>query len=185
MIIGLCGKTGSGKSTLAKDIKSLCKKEVAIVDIDKIGHDVLEISEVKDNLVKCFGKEVLENGKVNRKVLSRIVFESKEEMEKLTDITWNSMEEIIDKILEENKDKVVILDWILLPKTKFFLECDIKVLLDIDILVRKERVIKRDNITNDAFILREKASLEYNKEDLDYVIVDNYKEVLERLVNSL
>lgn len=185
MIIGLCGKTGSGKSTLAKDIKALCKKEVVIVDIDKVGHDVLEISDVKNNLVNTFGKDILENGKVNRKVLSKIVFDSKEEMDKLAEITWDSMEKIIDRILEENKDKIAILDYILLPKTKFFLQCDIKVLLDVDVDVRKERVIIRDKITSDAFYLREKASLEYKKEDFDYVVVNNYKEVLERLVNNL
>ncbi len=185
MIIGVCGKTGSGKSTFAKDIKDLCKKEVVIVDIDKVGHDVLEIRDVIENLVKYFGRNILENGKVNRKVLSKIVFDSKDEMDKLTEVTWSSMEKIIDKVLEDNKDKVIILDWILLPKTKFFLQCDIKVLLDIDVLERKERVIRRDKITSDDFYLREKASFEYNNEDFDYVIVDNYKEVLERLVNNI
>lgn len=37
----------------------------------------------------------------------------------------------------------VILDWILLPITKYFNMCDIKVLLDVPTEIRKYRTIKR------------------------------------------
>ena len=52
---------------------------------------------------------------VDRKKLGKIVFSNKEEMKKLESITWNYMEKEIDKIILNNKEKVIILDY---PKEK-------------------------------------------------------------------
>ena len=40
-------------------------------------------------------------------------------MDKLTNATWPFMENLIDKVIRENSDKIVVLDWQLLPKTKY------------------------------------------------------------------
>lgn len=182
MIIGICGKSGSGKSTLAKNIKKLSTREVVHLDIDKIGHNALRYEEAKEELVKTFGKEVLNKDIIDRKKLSNIVFNSNGEMQKLTDITWKYMQLEIDKFLIDNKDKVIILDWLLLPKTDYFNKCDIKVLLDVPYEIRKSRTIKRDNITSEAFDLREKASLEFDKDKFDYVFENSEMENVKRLV---
>ena len=55
MLIGLCGKSASGKSTLSKLL--IDTKDVIHVDIDKIGHDVLTIDDVKQDLVQTFGED--------------------------------------------------------------------------------------------------------------------------------
>ena len=52
MIIGVCGKSGSGKSTISCKIIELTKKQVLHLNIDKIGHDVLLIKDVKEELIK-------------------------------------------------------------------------------------------------------------------------------------
>ena len=54
MIIGICGKSGSGKSTLARQIIKHNKNAIHL-DIDEIGHQVLLIDEVKNELEKSFG----------------------------------------------------------------------------------------------------------------------------------
>ncbi len=95
------------------------------------------------------------------------------------------MKIIIDKFISENKDKIIILDWQLLPITQYFNMCDIKILLDVPYEIRKERTIKRDNITEEAFDLREKASTPINPNDFDYVLKDNGREQVERVVKSL
>lgn len=182
MIIGICGKSGSGKSTLAKYLVEYYENKAIHLDIDKIGHKVLTIDEVQNELVKEFGYEVIKFHKVDRKKLGEIVFNSREKMEMLTKITWKHMEQEIDKIILENNDKIIILDWILLPVTKYLKQCDIKILLDIPCEIRKERAIKRDGITSESFNLREKASIDYNEKDFDYVIKDNNKENIKRLV---
>ena len=48
--------------------------------------------------------------------------------------------------------------------------CDIKILLDIPYKVRKQRAMKRDNITKEAFDLREKVSISFDESTFDYVL---------------
>ena len=185
MIIGICGKSGCGKTTLANNIIELASREAVHLDIDKVGHQVITIPEVKEELVNTFGESILTEDYVDRKKLNKIVFDSKEEMAKLTEITWKHMQIIINKFISENKDKIIILDWQLLPITQYFNMCDIKILLDVPYEVRKERTMKRDNITEEAFDLREKASTPINPNDFDYVLKDNGREQVERVVKSL
>ena len=169
MIICICGKSCSGKSTLSMKIASIFDNSV-YVDIDKIGHSVLNIKKVQNELINNFGNEIIANNIVNRKKLGSIVFNSKTEMEKLTDITWKYMEKEIDKIIEENQDKMIILDYLLLPKTKYFKMSNLRILLDIPYHIRKERALMRDKITSEEFDLREKNSMEYNINDFNYVL---------------
>lgn len=183
MIIGICGKSGCGKSTLANYIMNNNENSTSL-DIDKIGHYVLTLKEVENELVKCFGNDILNNKNIDRTKLGDIVFNSRFEMKKLTDITWYYMEIEIDRFLEKNKDKMIVLDWQLLPKTKYFEMCDLKILLDIPYNTRKQRAILRDNISSEDFDLREQASINFNYEDFDYVFKDN-EEIIKRLVINL
>ena len=179
MIISICGKSGSGKSTLAKRIIEE-RKNVIHIDIDKIAHQVLTIPIVKQQLQEQF-KDVLTDNEVDRKKLGPIVFSSTKNMDILTQVTWPHMEQEIDRIISENKDKIIILDYLLLPKTKYFEQSDLKILLDIPKDIRKQRILKRDNITEDKFDLRDSSSIEYDKDEFDFIISsDNYdiKEVL-------
>ena len=185
MIIGICGKSGSGKSTLSNQIIQLTNKEAIHLDIDKIGHSVLLLPEVKVELINSFGESIIKDNIVDRKKLGEIVFNSRNKMNRLSDVVWKYMQIEIDDFLEFNKDKIVILDWLLLPISKYFDMCDIKILLDIPYDVRKYRAIKRDNISEEAFDLREKASINFNKSIFDYVLKTNDKEIVKRVVNVL
>ncbi len=60
--------------------------------------------------------------------------------------------------------------------------CDLKVLIDIPYEIRKERTLKRDYITEEAFDLREKASIIYDKNDFDYILNNNDNENIRKLV---
>lgn len=44
---------------------------------------------VKNELIDTFGLSIIKEHEINRKVLSKLVFNSKEMMDKLTYITWN------------------------------------------------------------------------------------------------
>lgn len=96
------------------------------LDVDKVGHKVLLLSEVMKELINSFGESVVKENIVDRKKLGEIVFNSRNEMNKLSSITWIYMQIEIDNFLKENKDKIIILDWLLLPITKYFNMCDIK-----------------------------------------------------------
>lgn len=173
MIIGICGNSGSGKTTLANQIIKLTDNKAIHLEIDKIGHKVLLLPEVKKELIKLYGNKILSESDIDRKKLSTIVFGSKIEMEKLTDITWKYMQIEIDNFLENNKNKIVILDWMLLSKSKYFDMCDIKILLNTPYDIRKRRATRRDNISEESFNLRDQASITYNEENFDYVLKTN------------
>ena len=169
MIIGITGKSGSGKSTLANKIMKVFPYVVHL-DIDNVGHEVLTRPEIIEEVIKAFGEDVIDKDNIDRKKLGDIVYSSRKEMDKLTEITWKYMKEEIDNFIRENKDKIIILDWLLLPKTPHYYQCDIRILLDTPINIRKKRAIKRDNISKERFDSREKASISFNKNEYDYVI---------------
>ena len=164
MIIGICGKSGSGKSTLSNKLLELIPDTVCL-SIDEVGHKVLTFPEIKQEIEETFG---IKNS--DRKALGDIVFNNRHEMDKLATIAWKYMEAEIDKFIEENKEHNIILDWILLPKTKFYDMCNYKFLVDTSYEVRLKRAMVRDHITKEAFNIREKASIEYNKDDFDFII---------------
>ena len=181
MIIGICGKSGSGKSTIAKQITSRYKNAVHL-DIDKIAHKSHKDEEVKQKIIGTFTESVLTNNEIDRKKLGRIVFASKEKMKLLEEITWEFMEKEIDDFINENKDKIIILDYILLPLTKYFDKCNIKILLNIPYHIRKQRVLSRDDITEEQFDLRDSASIQYEMSDFDVVLENEKDDILRRIL---
>ncbi|MEK7354744.1 MAG: dephospho-CoA kinase, partial [Chloroflexota bacterium] len=66
-VIGLTGGIGSGKSTVSQYLAEL---GAPIVDADKVGHEALKRSDVKQEIVVSFGREVLgPDGEIDRKKL--------------------------------------------------------------------------------------------------------------------
>ena len=181
MIIGICGKSGSGKSTIAKQITSRYKNAVHL-DIDKIAHKSHKDEDVKQKIIGTFTESVLTNNEIDRKKLGRIVFASKEKMKLLEEITWEFMEKEIDSFINENKDKIIILDYILLPLTKYFDKCNIKILLNIPYHIRKQRVLSRGDITEEQFDLRDSAAIQYEISDFDIVLENERDDILRRIL---
>lgn len=166
MTVGVTGKSGVGKSTFAK--KYAKEHGYYYLDIDDVGHKVLDDLEVKRQVKEKFGIEVSSN---NRKKLGELVFASRNnEMKKLADITWGKMKDIIDQYIDFEGNPGIVLDWILLPHTHYFKMCDLKILVTAPEELRRERVMKRDNITDEELNLRDNASIEYNENDFDEII---------------
>jgi len=126
--------------------------------------------EVKGELVNFFGEDVVTKSHVDRKKIGEQVFVARDAMATLRDITWSYMEKEIDKIISNNINKIIVLDWILLTHTKYFSMCDYKILVDVSKEMRQERVLVRDKISKRDFDLRDGASPEFKKEDFDMVI---------------
>lgn len=184
MLIGVVGKSGSGKSFLARKLSEYIENSIW-VDIDKIGHSSLTDVNIKEELINHFGISILDNGVINRKKLSNIVFSDKKELEFLNNLTEKYIIKEIEKIITSNKDKIVILEWALLTETRFFELCDIKILVEASKDLRAERVIKRDNVDISKFEAREKASYSYENLNFDFVLENNEQLDITRTVNKI
>lgn len=185
MLIGITGKSGSGKSTLARYLADI-RENTIYIDVDKIGHQVNDNENVKKELKKQFGEFIFKDGKVDRKRLGAIVFNSEEAMNLLKDITWSEMKKIIDNLIRENPKKDIVIDWALLPNCELFNECGITVLIDVPYEVRLARVQQRDNLTEEKFRQRESKSVDYDNYKFDFVIdnidYEKAKEKVGRLI---
>lgn len=152
------------------------------VDIDKIGHSSHQDPTVKQKLINIFGIDILTDGIIDRKKLGKIVFNSTKAMQQLEIITWTFMEQQIDDIINANQDKIILLDWLLLPKTKYFYQSDIRLLVKAPIEIRMERAIKRDGITKEKFIERESAAPSIDETQFEYIINNiNIEQTKERV----
>lgn len=76
MIITLTGRISSGKDSVLSFLKIPdCYK---IIDADKLGHELLDSSKIKETLLNNFGDDLLsKDKKINRKLLSLRIFPNK------------------------------------------------------------------------------------------------------------
>ncbi len=183
-IIGITGKSGSGKSTLATMLSE--QEKCKCINIDKIGHQATSNTEISKKLCDVFGKEILgDNKKIDRKKLGDIVFSNKEKMDILTNITWGYMQEVLDEILKENA-KTIILEWALLPISKYWEMCNVKILIQAEDKARKDKVLQRDNISEEYFLKRDSGSIDYDPFKYDFVFYNDYKiETIKKMTRKI
>jgi len=171
MNIIITGKSGSGKTYIAEKLAIYLNAK--LISFDEISHKILEIPEIIDQLNDKFDSTIFDNGILNRKKLGEIVFNDLNKLEFLNNLVQKYMEIEIDSILSKNEYNYYILDYALLPKMKYFSAKSFKILIKSNHLTRKTRIINRDNISSEYFMIRENNSLEYNDNDYDFVINNN------------
>jgi dephospho-CoA kinase len=110
-IIGLAGGIGSGKSTVAK---FLAERGAVIVDLDKLGHEALKQKEVREQLVKEFGKGILgSDGDIDRAAIGRLVFNSPEALARLNRIVHPVIDAMVERKISDYRRRgagVVVLE---------------------------------------------------------------------------
>lgn len=103
-VLGLTGFYCSGKSTVEKILEE--QFGYIIIDADKVGHQVL--SEYQDVLVDAFGTQILTDGKIDRKILGKIVFANPEKLQQLNQITHPLIFDKIKQTVNSTNDKYVV-----------------------------------------------------------------------------
>lgn len=177
-LIGLTGNIASGKSKISEYLKT---KGFKIIDADSIGKSVLNIESVKNKIIRTFGREILnEDGSINRRELGRIVFSSKENLNKLNRITLPILTKLIKKKIKELKRKKVkyaILDAAILIEANWHKFVDEVWVVYTDSKTQLERLIKRENYSVEEAKNRIDAQLKI-EEKLKYAdrVIDNSNE---------
>lgn len=176
VIIGLTGPTGSGKTTLSDIAK---KYGFCIINADSVARDVVKKGE---SLLKKLDGEFLgvldSDGGLDRAALAKKAFCSKESTEKLNSIMLPVITDRISSIIDEYKSggkSKILLDAPTLFEAGADKFCTKTVGVLCDKEVRKLRIIKRDNITEDAAVRRINAGKpdSFYREKCDYILNNN------------
>ena len=146
-LIGITGGLGSGKTTIAGYFKNLGSK---VIDADKVTHAVLLNKEIKEEIVATFGKGVLENGRVNRKKLAKIVFNNKGNLRKLCNIVHPLILKRIRSFIKDFKGKITVIDGPLLIESGLHREMDKIIVVSINKKGQIDRSIKLGYSKNQA-----------------------------------
>ncbi len=155
-IIGLTGLTGAGKSTVALKLMAYgCYH----IDADKVARDVINNSEtVKNKLKEQFGDDVINgDGETNRSLLAQRAFKDEESTNTLNSITHPAVTKRIKEIIaEKSKEeyRAIIIDAIALFESGEDALCDFTVAVIAPEDIRLERIMKRDNITEEKALER-------------------------------
>jgi len=154
-VIGLTGKAAAGKNAVAD---AFAKQGVDIIDVDQLGHPVLEQSQAV--LIKTFGAEIVQGGKVDRKALGTLVFSDPQKLKALEAITHPAMVRECKRLIEEKEregSSAVMINAALLFRMNLYLLCDHVVFVEAPLFIRFLRSRRRENTTVKKFLARERA----------------------------
>ena len=146
LIVGLTGGIACGKTTVAE---LLAQHGADVIDLDEIGHRLLKKgSPIFDQIVKTFGKEVLdESGDISRAKLGKIVFHDSECRLRLNQITHPAIIEQswteAQRLATLGKERVVIIDSPLLIEAGMQNIVDIVAVVISDDKTQLDRLIQR------------------------------------------
>lgn len=155
IVIGIIGGIASGKSVVAKLFKRT-GKNTAIINADKIGHELLDLPPVKEKLVSFYGKEILTGSNhVDRRYLGEICFGNQTYIRKLNEIIHPPIRAEIRKKIRKIKKGLIILDAALLLEGQLNKDCDYLVFVDVPYKERLKRAIKERNWAEDELRKRE------------------------------
>lgn len=184
MLIAVVGKSGSGKSFISQMLTNRIPNSIW-VDIDRIGHESLTDYHIKEELIKYFGKRIMVDDTIDRKTLSNLVFNDKDKLKVLNELTEEYIKVKIQQVIVNNRDKIIILDWALLGETEFLDLCDIKILVKANQNIRAQRIINRDRVNIEKFNARERASYNYDEIKFDLILDNSQNFDLEKAVNKV
>lgn len=178
-IIGLTGSSGSGKGAVGEILKSL---GCPVIDCDAVAHENMAKGGIAyDDIVSAFGTEILkEDGEIDRKILGGIVFADKQKLEMLNRIAHRYVRQRVEEITAQNKNvPVMAVDAPLLKEAGMLESVDTVWLVTADEKIRLKRVMRRDNITEEAALARFKNQIPLDETEADAVIYNNSDDLCE------
>ena len=188
-IIGLTGGIGSGKSTVARFIES---KGIPVYIADDEARKLTDSIEVKDAIVATFGRKILTNGIIDRQILSEIVFNNAEYLEKLNLIIHPAVRENFTNWLNLHSNyDYIVKEAAILFESGSYKYCDIIVSVEAPQEVRIQRVIKRDGASREEVEarMRNQWTDEMRAEKSDFVIlnldIEDMKSQVEKFLKKL
>ena len=185
-IIGLTGGIGSGKTFISKIFNS--NNVFVIFDSDLYAKHIMEHNiDVIDMIKEKIGKKSYEDGFIQTKYISDIIFNDKKKLNELNKIVHPKVLEELKKFKYNNLNKLIIIESAILFETGIYLQNDYNILVKAPVKDRINRVIKRDKISKVDVLKRISSQWSDSKKmDLaDFVIENIDKLETEKIVKQL
>jgi len=115
VIIGLTGIWGAGKTTVLKIFKSF---GATVINADDIVHTLLQRDDIKNKIIKYFGKDYINEGKILKRKLAKQIFYNEKSRNILEGIIHPEVFYVIEKFIKEASGKIKIIEIPLLFETK-------------------------------------------------------------------
>lgn len=152
-IIGLTGGIGSGKSTIASYIAS---KGIPVYIADDAAKKLMELPGVICSVQAIFSENVLDEfGKLNRKRIADLVFNSTTKLSQLNSIIHPLVKNHFKEWLKLHvKAPFVIKEVAILFETGGNADCDKVILVTAPEDIRIQRAMQRDNVSKETILSR-------------------------------
>jgi dephospho-CoA kinase len=178
-VIGLLGGIASGKSLVAREMASL---GAGILDADRMGHEVLEQPEVRQQIRQRWGERVMNaEGRIDRSAVAKIVFapasDAARELNFLEQLTHPRIGQLLREraaqMAASGRYRALVLDAPVMIEAGWHTICDSIVFVDAPRDVRLARALAR-GWSKAQFTARENAqeSLDVKRRQAD-IMIDN------------
>ena len=159
-VLGLVGAIGGGKSAAAA---ILARKGGDVIDADRLGHEALELPEVKAGVARRWGEGVMKpDGSVNRRALAGIVFAGEADRKDLEAMVFPAIARGALRRIEEARSNpavdFVVLDAAVMIEAGWRHLADTLLYIDAPRDVRVKRVAER-GWTEADLVAREAAQM--------------------------
>ena len=176
--IGITGGIGSGKSTVAKVFEMLGIPVYYADDTAKklMNEDVF----LKKQLIDAFGKEIYQNGVLNRSSLSELVFNNPEKLVQLNGIVHPATIANAEYWMQQQHSVYAIKEAAILFESGANKYVDKVIGVFAPVQLRISRVMQRDNSTQEEVTARMNKQMEEEKKMklCDYVIINDEQELI-------
>ena len=151
-IIGLTGGIGTGKTMVAEYFKSL---GIPVYIADKEARQLMTSDNIINALSNEFGKEILENGILNREKLAKLVFNDSKKLQKLNSIVHPEVKKHFDNWVDKHKNyPFVVKEAAILFESGSYKYCDTIITVTAPLETRLQRVMKRDKTDRESVLKR-------------------------------
>lgn len=168
-VVGITGPTGAGKTTIGNLIR---QRGYTVIDCDKMAASVMDtdkelLQQLQQTFADCF-----DNSKLNRKKLSKLVFSSPTQLQKLNAIVNPAIMKKMQDIIGEQTGDILFFDGATLLQSGCSVLCRQMIAVLAQPQNRLQRICKRDGLSEQlaAARMNSQPKNEYYRDLCDYII---------------
>ena len=183
--LGLTGSIGMGKSTTAKMFAEL---GIPVWDADAAVHKLYSTGGAAVSAIQELYPEAIEHGEVSRPALKHLIQSNENVLGELERIVHPLVAADRQNFIGTSDSDIVLLDIPLLFETNGDKDMDAIACVDIDPKTQRERVLKRNTMTEEQFkqILNKQLPNDVKCSQSDFVIrTDNLDHTKEQVANII